>query len=234
MTDPSLVRAYLRPAGLAALFGALLFFALEVAPAISAQLAGVGGRYWGRRVTVSTSACVQDTTDAGSACVLFPAGQARWSRYNLTVLEAGATLGAGVTCCYTQTATGATIGSGWITADVRTGAGAAACVELQAAGDREQQRPVATDVRARPGGRPGLCAGSVLSGSDRLFPPCSNTSLSNAAECTALGLSGAGARCVPEAEWTADQRDLAGVYLVCAADSGSQPIHVSKERVAEF
>jgi hypothetical protein len=234
MTDPSLVRAYLRPAGLAALFGALLFVALEVAPAISAQLAGVGGRYWGRRVTVSTSACVQDTTDSGSTCLLFPAGRDRSQRYNLAVVEAGATLGAGVTCCFTQTATGATVANGSVSADVRTGAGAAACVELQAAGDREQQRPVAEDVRARPGGRPGLCAGSVISGIDRLFPPCSNTSLATAAECTALGLSGANARCVPEAEWTDQQLRYAGVYLVCGADSGSQPIHVSKERVAEF
>lgn len=234
MTDPTLVRSYLRPPLLALAFGLALFALLEIIPAVSAQLAGVGGRYWGRRVTVSTSACVQDTTDAGSSCVLFPAGEARGTRYNLGVIEGGATLGAGVTCCYTQTATGATVGAGSISADVRTGAGAGACVEVQAAGDREQQRPVAGDVRARPGGRPGLCAGSVFSGGDRLYPPCSNTTLTTAAECTALGLSGAGARCVPESQWTQDQINLAGVYLLCGSDSGSQPVHVSKERVAEF
>jgi hypothetical protein len=233
MTD--LTRRYLRPLLLSMAFGLALLAAFEIVPAIAAQLSGVGGRYWARRVTVSTTTgCVQDTTDAGTACLLFPAGSARWSMYNLAVFEGDQSIGANVACCFTQTATGATVSGGLISADVRTGAGAGACVYVQGPTDREQQRPIAGDVRQRPGGRPGLCAGSVLSGGDRLFPPCSNTTLATAAECTTFGLSGAAARCVPQAEWTTDQRELAGVFALCAADSGSQTISVAKERVQEF
>lgn len=236
MTDPSpLARTYLRPLVLALAAGVILLGLVEAGRAVAVQLAGLGGRYWSRNVSVSTSACVQDTTDAGSACVLFHAGQSRPMRYNVAVAEASATLAQPVTCCYTLTATGATAGNGQITADVLRGAGGGACFVLDAAGDRDQTRPWATDIRTRPSGRAGICAGSVLSGGDRVFPPCSNTALTtNAAECTAYGLSGTAAGCIAESAWSADQRELAGAFLVCAAASGTQTIHVAKERIQEF
>jgi hypothetical protein len=217
---------------LGALFAALVLTAIVEVDAL--QLSGLGGRYWSRNVAVSTSACVQDTTDAGSACVLFHAGTSRTQWFNIAVAEASATIAQPVTCCYTLTATGATVGSGWVTADVLRGAGGGACFVLDAAGDRDQTRPWATDIRTRPSGRAGICAGSVLSGGDRVFPPCSNTGIAtNAAECTAYGLSGTNAGCIAEANWTSDQRELAGAFLVCAAASGTQTIQIAKERVQE-
>lgn len=236
MSDPvpSLART-LRPLVLALAAGFILLSLVEAGRVVAAQLAGLGGRYWSRTVSVSSSACVEDTTDAGSACVLFHAGSSRSMRYNVAVAEGSLTLGQPVTCCYTLTATGATAGNGQITADVLRGAGGAACFVLDAAGDRDQTRPWATDIRTRPSGRAGICAGSVLSGGDRVFPPCSNTGITtNAAECTAYGLSGTSAGCIAEASWTQDQRELAGAFLVCASASGTQTIHVAKERVQEF
>ena len=235
MSDPSptLVRTYLRPLVLALAAGVILLGLVEAGRVAAAQLAGLGGRYWSRNVSVSTSACVQDTS--GSACVLYHAGRSRPMIYNVAVAEASASIAQPVTCCYTLTATGATVGNGQITADVIRGAGGAACFVMDAAGDRDQTRPWATDLRVGPGGRPGICAGSVLSGKDRVFPPCSNTNItSNAAECTAYGLSGTQAGCIAEANWTPEQRELAGAFLVCAAASGTQTIHVAKERIQEF
>ncbi|NDD55574.1 hypothetical protein EBZ39_17205 [bacterium] len=226
----------LRPYLLTLAAAALLLGSIVASQA--AQLAGLGSRYWSRQVTVSTSACITDgTVDGGSSvCTLFPAGQRREQWYNVTILEATQGIGAGVTCCMTLTSTGATVSgsSQGIITDPLRGAGGAGCYTLDAASDREQFRPWATDIRVGPGGRAGICAGSVTSGKDRLYPPCSNTSIStNAAECTAQGLSGTAAGCIAEANWTQDQRDYAGAYLVCVSASGSQPITVSKERIQE-
>lgn len=217
----------------------LILAALAVPIAVmSAQLSGLDGGYWSRTVSVTTTTgCVVDVTDAGSTCALFPAGLAKGQWYNAVVVKGNGTISDTVSGCFTQTGTSATVQDGIISADSLRGAGGGDCFTIASAADRHDQRPWGTDIRTRPGGRLGLCAGSVYSAGDVLYPPCSvrlaTETRANAAECTAYGLSGSSATCQGESLWTQDQRDYQGVVLLLDAASGTQSVHVRKVRIQE-
>lgn len=209
-----------------------------ISVALAGQLAGLDGTYWSRSVAATTTtACVQDTTDAGTTCALFPAGTSGWQFFNVWSVKGRAGLTDSVTVCFTGTATGATVAAGAIATDVMTGAGGADCHTLESVADREDGRPSGADVRSRPGGRLGLCAGAVYSAGDRLYPPCSvrlaTESRANAAECTAYGLAGASAACVGASSWTSDQAQFQGVVALIRSNSGTQNVLVTKRRVQE-
>jgi hypothetical protein len=229
------------------ILGALLLILIPIAIySYGSQLVGLDGTYWSRRVLASSSTgCVPDVTDSGTTCALFPAGVSKGQWYNVAITKAGTGTSTTVTLCYTLTATGANLAQGKISSDPLKGAGGAACHTLEAAGDRHDERPWATDIRTRPSGRSGICHGSVTSAGDVLYPPCSinaafadGTSNSSdyrasAAECTAYGLSSTDARCEGADLWTQEQKDFVGAVLLVQAGTGSQPVFVRKARIQE-
>lgn len=226
------------------MISALLTALVVAGIAYAGQLTGLGGTYWSRSMAVtSTTGCVTDVTDAGSTCALFPAGTSKGQWYNVAVTQGVYGQSALITACFTLS-DDPTIASGAIATDTINGAGGGACHVIQSAADRHDERPWGTDIQARPGGRAGICRGSVYSAGDVLYPPChiaysaADGTVTAAdtdddhADCIAYGLTGTNDDCLSADNWTQDMRDFRGAMLLVHAAS-NQTLMVRKERIQE-